>query len=454
LSEIGQKPLRRLVEGCWIALGGPACVDALGFEAVQSFLLLLGEQERGGGLDNLGDLVSRVQELYAPPDPGGENPVQIMTIHKSKGLQFDNVILPRLDGTPPHRSERLFLWLENAGPSQDDFLIAPLKERGADEDPTYRYLQNVIDGKERNEYHRLLYVAVTRARQRLFLTASLGVAVDNDGMETLRPPRANSFLHALWPFLNEATAERFENREAADQGSEEGAQEHITPITLRRLRDDWRFPAFPGKPEITAEGMPTEAGASARRALPPRAGLEARLAGVAVHRLLAALGRKGPEWWLTLDADGKTRAARRQLRQLGYGVAQPEIVQRIVRAIDNTVRDERGLWLLSAHAEARSEWAVTGNVNGRNETVIVDRTFVDDEGIRWIIDFKSAEHEGGDLGAFLAAQEALHTEQLHRYSRIVEELDTRPQRLALYFPLLLAWRELPEPAQGELPPSS
>ncbi len=40
---------------------------------------------------------------------------------------------------------------------------------------------------------------------------------------------------------------------------------------------------------------------------------------------------------------------------------------------------------------------------GRPVRVIIDRTFVDADGCRWIVDWKSSRHEGGDLEAFLRA---------------------------------------------------
>ena len=39
-----------------------------------------------------------ITKLFATPDSAGEN-VQMMTIHKSKGLEFDTVILPGLGAT-------------------------------------------------------------------------------------------------------------------------------------------------------------------------------------------------------------------------------------------------------------------------------------------------------------------------------------------------------------------
>jgi len=107
-----------------------------------------------------------------------------------------------------------------------------------------------------------------------------------------------------------------------------------------------------------------------------------------------------------------------------------------VGAIERTLTDERGRWILSdAHAEAKSEWALAGIDGNALVHVTIDRTFVA-AGERWIIDFKTGRHEGGDSAAFLDREVERYRAQLAQYARIVSALDPRPIRLALYFPLV------------------
>ena len=86
----------RWVERTWLALGGSglrrlASADSPGVRTVFARLRELGER----GLPDAADLVRRFADLYA--DGGAESPVEIMTIHKAKGLEFDLVIVPALD---------------------------------------------------------------------------------------------------------------------------------------------------------------------------------------------------------------------------------------------------------------------------------------------------------------------------------------------------------------------
>ena len=83
--------------------------------------------------------------------------------------------------------------------------------------------------------------------------------------------------------------------------------------------------------------------------------------------------------------------------------------------------------------------AVTGVVNGEVVRGLVDRTFIE-AGVRWIVDFKTSEHQGGNLQAFLDEQQRRYRDQMNRYALILAPLGS-PVRLGLYFPLLDEWRE-------------
>jgi hypothetical protein len=66
---------------------------------------------------------------------------------------------------------------------------------------------------------------------------------------------------------------------------------------------------------------------------------------------------------------------------------------------------------------------------------------VDDNGVRWIIDYKTSTHEGGGRDAFLDNERGRYHDQLERYAALVRRMDSRPIRLGIYFPLLQGWRE-------------
>jgi len=112
--------------------------------------------------------------------------------------------------------------------------------------------------------------------------------------------------------------------------------------------------------------------------------------------------------------------------------------------LQRTLNSDRGRWILAQHAEAACEYAITGVLDGQIVRGMVDRTFVDEGGVRWIIDFKSSAHKGGGLQEFVDDQQRRYRDQLERYARLFTPLG-QPIRLALYFPLLDEWREWAPP---------
>ena len=157
-----------------------------------------------------------------------------------------------------------------------------------------------------------------------------------------------------------------------------------------------------------------------------------RHAGTVVHTFLQRM--------LDIDAPGPDLAViRRALIHAGASPLDLEAgAQRVRQALARIRTSRRGRWILAPHEDTHSEYAVTGVVDGEVVRGLVDRTFID-AGVRWIIDFKTSEHEGGNLEAFLDEQQRRYRDQMERYARILTPLGN-PVRLGLYFPLLDEWR--------------
>ena len=74
-----------------------------------------------------------------------------------------------------------------------DLLLAPIKSSKQKEDSIYRYLRTLNQKKADYETVRLLYVAITRAKQSCHLIAN--VEIENDQYKN---PTTGSLLHLLW----------------------------------------------------------------------------------------------------------------------------------------------------------------------------------------------------------------------------------------------------------------
>ena len=107
----------------------------------------------------------------------------------------------------------------------------------------------------------------------------------------------------------------------------------------------------------------------------------------------------------------------------------------VVEALERTLGDKTGRWLLSDHEEAESELKLAFWTGTALERLIIDRTFVAD-GTRWIVDYKTSTHEGADLDGFINSEVERYKPQLERYATALRQTDARPIKVALYFPLL------------------
>ncbi len=457
-GERRRRPLARAVEGLWLALGGPACVlEASDLEDVERYFDLLAAHVRGGGgrLEDHQAFEEALARLYAlPEDAADPAAVQIMTMHKAKGLEFDVVLVPGLGRVPPAGESPLLRWFERprALGTQEgttaaaDLVFAPIRETGAEEGSIYRWLERLDAERGRFEDGRLLYVAATRAKKRLHLFGHTTRAQDG----AVRTPESGSLLRLLWPavrveFERAASAQtppRTVGLERAPAGAA-GVGRPGTLPGLRRLASPWCAPRPP--PSVRwRESLPPVA--------PPAepvefdwAGETARHVGTVVHRYLLRIAREGAEHWDAERVHALRPAFARALAELGVPPARSgEAADRVGEALRRTLADPRGRWLLaSRHREARSEYALGGVLpDGRLVDIRIDRSFVDEHGTRWIVDYKTGTHEGGDLEAFLDRERERYAPQLERYALVMAALDpAHPIRLGLYFPLLGGWRE-------------
>ena len=168
--------------------------------------------------------------------------------------------------------------------------------------------------------------------------------------------------------------------------------------------------------------------------------------GTVVHRALQSMAEDGLERWNPARRVSMRAMFARDLRGLGVpGSELDRALARVAAAVDGALADDRARWLLADHADARSEWRLTGMLEGGIVDVAIDRSFVDGEGVRWIVDYKTGMHEGADPERFLDNERELYRVQLERYAALMRQFEARPIRLALYFPLMSGWREWAAP---------
>ena len=422
----GSGGLRAWVAFTWQSLGGPAILeDPADQMDAQTFFQCLQSFEEAGGLADFAGFCQQVAKLFANPDPEADDKLQVMTIHKAKGLEFDTVILPGLERKPRHEDRTLLAWLEK----EDGLVMGSVKRSDQEkDDPIHAYLRSVENRKGSFEAGRLLYVAATRARKRLHLLGRLAPGRSN--------PPSGSFLSLLWPAVSpffSPTTSQPAQPVVVDQA--EGRR------GFQRLATDWQLPTPP--PGITGVAEKPALGEEAM--VFDWAGETIRMIGVVVHRFLAVMADNQQEAWDEKRVRESHPVFAQHLVRLGIAKGEEgEGAQQVAEALINTLRDPRGQWILdSGHRDAHSEYALTGVVEGQKIRAVLDRTFIDAAGIRWIIDFKTSTHEGGNRERFLDNEQIRYQNQLMRYAALMGKWDSAAIRLGLYLPMVSGWREWP-----------
>jgi len=269
------------------------------------------------------------------------------------------------------------------------------------------------------ELQRLLYVACTRPETTLHL---LGHVSERTGKAA-----AGSLLYLLLSGDENCFGAQLFNIEAVEQTANTGRQ------ALQRVK----YVAAITPLEIASQSEPeTEY---------VWAGAEAAPVGNALHAALQYIAEVGIEHWGKVQTEAALKRMSRMLAAEGMsGTLLETASARCADGLYRVLRSEKGRWILSdQHQQARSEWALSSEYEHHISHHVIDRSFIDNDGIRWIIDYKTAAHEGGGLGVFLNEEGKRHAPQLHRYAAIVAQLEPeREIRTALYFPMLDAWKEV------------
>lgn len=405
-------PLYQAIRHLWISLG----FDLFYQDKINSasYFELLQKWEEGNQFGDFEVLEEKINSLYQAAKPlTTDSPIQIMTIHKAKGLEFDYVFIPGLQHATIKEDQPLVIYHEIAYRDHVDWLIAP-KYTVAKRSRLYDYIHSQLQQKAVYETQRLLYVAATRAKKQL-IWSYFNLSEKNN------PPK-DSFLSMLHPFLDPIILST-----ELDQKNIESSKEAICSPEQIRLSYQTELPwraveeKFFAKMELSEENSLNRPVVQAYEKL--------SILGSYLHRLFAA--------W-----DGVNllalQAHRHNLTSMGLYQADLDYASAfIIKIIQQCKQDNQFSWIMDpAHLFIQNEFALNFVRNNKLQTRILDKFFIDKNGqYAWIVDFKLTL----DL-----PNPSEHLVQLTEYAKLINKLDIlggKPLRFGLYYPYQSYWWE-------------
>ncbi len=418
-------------------------------DELEAFLSFIDDQAADGFLPPRdvveAKLAKQFRSFSSALDPASETekPVEVLTIHKAKGLEWQHVYLPQLNRISRAETRDLIAW--NFVRVRQDYegkvgsshklqprslrraaqlLVGAKESRRRTENSVYQFVHDRRTALREDETKRLLYVAVTRARERLILSVA----------ETGEPRKGSMAALLEWP------------RPAADSaaGGDESAvaQRVVFRQSLTRLRES---------PYVPRGGDPPRATHAEPRATAARTGLEPDgevrepapgdrddvAFGIVGHKLiegLASARRNG------LEYAPNVQVVDRWLRREGMRAEHSATASAaLVEAVQNMAQSAHFAFLHDpAHLESADELSLIVLEGAAQKALRVDRSFVTVEGVRWIVDYKFARAAGeADDARWIAQQKTLYQSQLARYADAFAKLGPgQALRCALYFPLM------------------
>ena len=385
---------RYFVEGIWRQLNGEkSMVDSNDIQNIDLFLELLEEASEILSIDFI-KLERLIENKFISKTSIQKNSIKFLTIQRSKGLEFDHVIIPNLNKRTRNEESDLVLY---------DKSTLSIKNPGNDKN-----LHSYHAYKERkrldNEKIRLLYVAMTRAKNKCYLIGTVKKEGD------LVIPNSGTFMNILWPFFSDKFTE-------IATPEDENSFEKFIP-KLRRLNDNFYSEDKRYKRSIDTEELSF--------CYPNMSTDIQRFTGNIVHKYLEIIVKKQ----LDIDKILCNKLDYTESLYLGKNFKKKDIkigLNLVKKSLEMLKKTSDGRWILNRYLADNSEVSYLLESNNTTTQHIPDRSFIEND-IQWIIDYKTPFSPIKNL----AVEAKKHLPQLRLYETIFKR-NKRVIQKAIYF---------------------
>ena len=386
----GRVAHRFFIESIWRQLlGQKTIVDTGDMEHIDIFFDLVDQSSSPLSID-FERLERLIEDLKTNNRATKDNPVKFFTIHKAKGDEFECVIIPGL-GRIPKADDHTLL-------AKDKHILS-LNNNRDDEPNLYDYHRSKELIRRNNENIRLLYVAITRAKEDCHL---IGSVTENSKGE-LSPPK-NSFLNILWP--QDITKENEQFLES----------EEFVP-KLRRLKSkdfDRKFKINTKiskindieKKKISKDNIYT-------------------FTGSLIHNYYELIIKKQLDVVVLLG--NKLSFIKNIFVKNNFSEDEINSAIKVVEHSFLSLKNSKdGRWIYQLHKDESMEATYLHAIKDEVKILIPDRIFIEDE-VRWIIDYKTVFNDKLDL----EIEAKTHIDQLNIYASLFD--DGNLTQKAIYF---------------------
>ena len=375
------------LESTWISLGGP------NFLKTDSIANSISKLFHNLATINIPKTWDQWQQLLSRQYLANQNSaeVSIMTIHKAKGLEFDHVFLPAFNKNPPaHRSSLL-----NWSAETNNLIISPIASDSNNKSEINNYLNYIAKLQNINEDIRVLYVAATRAKKHLYIYANS--KTDNENNIVIS--KDSSFMSLIWDHVNKNTINYFTSNTSSHKEPQNHTESIITLEHLQNIALTTNINTYNHTDVFGEDNYYTIRGTIIHKYIEKIANLNARISNINIADITSNLVADITE--STLD-----RSLVKQMKT------------EIMTIIHDFIQTPFAAWILDPeHKMCHNEYAITIKTAEVIKNIVIDRTFIDNNNDRWIIDYKTTGEKPLDFQDFASEQKSKYYNQLLEYAQ-------------------------------------